>query len=229
MSELLTNSDFMALWITLKLAGLTTLILLIFGTPLAWWLARTRFVFKPVIEAVLALPLVLPPTVLGFYLLITLGPNGPFEPILALLGQRSLAFSFTGLVIGSVVYSLPFVIQPLQNAFTVIGDRPMEVAATLRASPLDRFFTVVLPLARPGFITAAVLGFAHTVGEFGVVLMIGGNIPGETQVLSISIYDHVEALEYTQAHLISACLLILSFALLMMVYGLNRKFSVMQS
>lgn len=228
MTELLTEADWAALWITLKLAGLTTLILLILGTPLAWWLSRTKFVLKPIIEAVLALPLVLPPTVLGFYLLITLGPNGPLKGILALLDQRTFAFSFTGLVIGSVVYSLPFVIQPLQNAFTAIGDRPMEVAATLRASPLDRFFTIVLPLARPGFITAAVLGFAHTVGEFGVVLMIGGNIPGETQVLSIAIYDHVEALEYTQAHLISGALLIFSFTLLMLIYGLNRKFSIMR-
>ncbi|OQX41304.1 MAG: molybdenum ABC transporter permease subunit, partial [Candidatus Sedimenticola endophacoides] len=188
--------DIAALWVTLKLALTTTLVLLLGGTPLAWWLARTRTRMKPAIEAVLALPLVLPPTVIGFYLLIALGPNGPIGGAMRWLGGPSPAFTFSGLVIGSVIYSLPFVVQPLHNAFSAIGERPLEVAATLRASPRDRFFSVVLPLARPGFITAAVLGFAHTVGEFGVVLMIGGNIPGETQVLSIAIYDHVEALEY---------------------------------
>jgi len=224
----LSEHDLAALWITLRLAGLTTIILLIIGTPLAWWLARSRWRFKFLAEALIALPLVLPPTVLGFYLLIALGPHGPLGGLMTALGGRPLAFTFTGLVIGSVFYSLPFVVQPLQGAFTAIGRRPLEVAATLRASPLDRFFTVAVPLARPGFLTAAVLGFAHTLGEFGVVLMIGGNIPGETQVISIAIYDHVESLEYTQAHWISAGLLLLSFLMLMVVYGLNRRFSVVR-
>ena len=225
---MLSQSDIVALAITAKLAALTTLILLILGTPLAWWLARSNWRFKYLLEAVIALPLVLPPTVLGFYLLIALGPRGPLGGLMEQLGARSLAFTFTGLVIGSVFYSMPFVVQPLQNAFSAIGKRPLEVAATLRASPLDRFITVVLPLARSGFLTAAVLGFAHTVGEFGVVLMIGGNIPGETQVLSIAIYDHVEALEYGQAHWLSGGLLLLSFVMLAAVYLVNRRFSVMQ-
>lgn len=223
---MLTETDFNALIITLKLAGITTLILLLLGTPLAWWIARTRWRFKFILEAVVALPLVLPPTVLGFYLLVTLGPHGPVGGLMQALGGQSLAFTFTGLVIGSVFYSMPFVVQPLQDAFTAIGNRPLEVAATLRASPLDRFFTVAVPLARSGFLTAAVLGFAHTIGEFGVVLMIGGNIPGETQVLSIAIYDHVEALEYTHAHWLSGGLLLLSFVLLMTVYALNHRFSM---
>ncbi|MCF6209084.1 MAG: molybdate ABC transporter permease subunit [Gammaproteobacteria bacterium] len=214
-----TDADIAALLVTLKLAGLTTLILLVIGTPLAWWLARTRWRGKPAIEALVALPLVLPPTVLGFYLLVLLGANGP-------LGEHSLAFTFTGLVIGSVFYSLPFVVQPLQGAFAAIDRGYIEAAATLRASPRDTFFSVVVPLARPGFLTATVLGFAHTVGEFGVVLMIGGNIPGSTQVLSIAIYEHVENLEYARAHWISAGLLVMSFALLLMVYGLNRRFKV---
>ena len=222
----MTDADLAALWITLKLAGTTTAILLVLGTPLAWWLARTRVRFKPLLEAVVALPLVLPPTVLGFYLLITLGPHGPVGGTLEALGGRPLAFTFTGLVIGSVFYSLPFVVQPLQDAFAGVGARTLEAAATLRASPLDRFFTVAVPLARPGFLTAAVLGFAHTVGEFGVVLMIGGNIPGETQVLSIAIYDHVEALEYGHAHWLAGGLLLLSFLMLLAVYTLNRRFSV---
>ncbi|RDE18273.1 molybdate ABC transporter permease subunit [Motiliproteus coralliicola] len=222
------STDLSALSITLQLAGLTTLILLLLGTPLAWWLARTQWRYKFLLEAVIALPLVLPPTVLGFYLLIALGPNGPIGGLAEALGGRSLAFSFTGLVIGSVFYSMPFVVQPLQNAFTAIGPRPLEVAATLRAGPLDRFFTVAVPLARSGFLTATVLGFAHTVGEFGVVLMIGGNIPGETQVLSIAIYDHVEALEYGQAHWLSGGLLAMSFALLILVYALNRRFAVVK-
>lgn len=225
---MVSESDLAALWVTLRLAGLTTLILLILGTPLAWWLTHTRWRFKFLVEALVALPLVLPPTVLGFYLLITLGPHGPVGGLMEILGGRSLAFTFTGLVVGSVFYSLPFVVQPLQNAFNAIGPRPLEVAATLRASPWDRFFTVVVPLARPGFFTGAVLGFAHTVGEFGVVLMIGGNIPGETQVLSIAIYDHVEALEYGHAHFLSGGLLLLSFLLLITVYALNRRFSVVQ-
>lgn len=226
---MLNDSDIAALVITLKLAAVTTIILLLLGTPLSWWLARTNWRYKFILEAVIALPLVLPPTVLGFYLLVALGPHGPVGDLMEWLGGRSLAFSFTGLVIGSVIYSMPFVIQPLQNAFANIGHRPLEVAATLRASPLDRFFTVAVPLARPGFLTAAVLGFAHTVGEFGVVLMIGGNIPGETQVLSIAIYDHVEALEYGHAHWLSGGLLLLSFLMLLAVYAFNRRFTLVQS
>jgi molybdate transport system permease protein len=220
----MTDADVSALWVTLQLAGLTTLILLVIGTPLAWWLARSRWRLKFLVESLVALPLVLPPTVLGFYLLIALGPNGPLAPLLEVFGVRTLAFTFTGLLIGSVFYSLPFVVQPLQNAFSLIGERPLEAAATLRASPMDRFMNVALPLARPGYLTAAVLGFAHTLGEFGVVLMIGGNIPGETQVLSIAIYDHVEALEYGQAHLLSGGLLLLSFLMLLVVYAINRRF-----
>jgi len=219
----MTDADVSALWVTLQLAGLTTLILLLIGTPLAWWLARSRWRLKFLVESLVALPLVLPPTVLGFYLLIALGPNGPLAPLLDFFGIRTLAFTFTGLVIGSVFYSLPFVVQPLQNAFSLIGERPLEAAATLRASPMDRFMSVALPLARPGYLTAAVLGFAHTLGEFGVVLMIGGNIPGETQVLSIAIYDHVEALDYGQAHLLSGGLLLLSFLMLLVVYAINRR------
>jgi molybdate transport system permease protein len=225
---MLSNPDIIALFITLKLAFLTTVILLVVGTPLAWWLARSRWRFKFLIEAVVALPLVLPPTVLGFYLLLTLGPNGPIGQLMNMLGAESLAFSFSGLVFASVFYSMPFVIQPLQDAFNAIGRRPMEVAATLGASPLDRFLTIAIPLARPGFLTAAVLGFAHTIGEFGVVLMIGGNIPGETQVLSIAIYDHVEALEYSNAHWLSGGLVVLSFLMLVTVYGLNRRFRIMK-
>jgi len=219
-------ADLTALRVTLQLAGLTTLILLVLGTPLAWWLARSRWRYRFLIEAVVALPLVLPPTVLGFYLLVALGPHGLLGGAMGALGGRPLAFTFPGLVIGSVLYSLPFVVQPLQDAFSSVGRRPLEVAATLRASPLDRFLTVAVPLARPGFLTGAVLGFAHTVGEFGVVLMIGGNIPGQTQVLSIAIYDHVEALEYGHAHLLAGSLLLLSFVLLMAVYALNRRFGI---
>ncbi|GAA3526355.1 molybdate ABC transporter permease subunit [Zobellella aerophila] len=218
--------DMAALWLTLRLAGVTVLLLLVLGTPLAWWLSQSRCRFKTVIEAMVALPLVLPPTVLGFYLLLALGPNGPLGALSQALGSGSLAFTFTGLVIGSACYSLPFVVQPLQGAFTTIGRRPLEVAATLRASKLDCFFTVVIPLARNGFLTAIVLGFAHTLGEFGVVLMIGGNIPGLTQVISIAIYDHVETLQYVEAHLLSGMLLALSFSILMAVYMLNRRFSV---
>lgn len=213
---MLTESDFIALAVTLKLAFISTFILLLLGTPLAWWLARSQWRFKFLFETVIALPLVLPPTVLGFYLLITLGAQGIFP--------RSLAFTFTGLVIGSVIYSMPFVVQPLQNAFSAIGQRPLDVAATLRATPLDRFFTVALPLARPGFISAAALGFAHTLGEFGVVLMIGGNIPGKTQVASIAIYNHTEALEYSQAHGLSILLILLSFILLACVYAYKKPF-----
>ena len=225
---MLTEADFTALVITLKLALISTLILLLLGTPLAWWLARTRWRFKFIPEAIVALPLVLPPTVLGFYLLLMLGPHGPVGGLMETLGGQPLAFTFAGLVIGSVIYSMPFVVQPLQDAFTAVGRRPLEVAATLRASPLDRFFTVAVPLARPGFLTAAVLGFAHTLGEFGVVLMIGGNIPGETRVASIAIYDHVEGLQYAHAHWLSGGLLLLSFLLLLMVYALNRRFRVVR-
>jgi len=226
---MLNEFDISTLFVTFKLASVSTIILLLIGTPIAWWLSQTRFKFKVVFEAIIALPLVLPPTVLGFYLLITLGSNGPVGKLLESLGGSSIAFTFSGLVVGSVIYSIPFVVQPLQNSFSGIGSRPLEVAATLGASPLDRFFTVAVPLARSGFMTAAVLGFAHTVGEFGVVLMIGGNIPGETGVLSIAIYDHVEAMEYGQAHWLSGGLLILSFIMLLFVYLFNRRFSIMRS
>jgi len=226
---MLNEFDISALIVTLKLASVSTIILLLIGTPIAWWLSQTRFKFKVIFEAIIALPLVLPPTVLGFYLLITLGSNGPVGKLLESLGGSSIAFTFSGLVVGSVIYSIPFVVQPLQNSFSGIGSRPLEVAATLGASPLDRFFTVAVPLARSGFMTATVLGFAHTVGEFGVVLMIGGNIPGETGVLSIAIYDHVEAMEYGQAHWLSGGLLILSFIMLLFVYLFNRRFSIMRS
>ena len=226
---MLNEYDLSALLVTIKLASITTVILILVGTPIAWWLSQTRFKFKAVIEAILALPLILPPTVLGFYLLMTLGTNGPIGNFLESLGGSSIAFTFTGLVVGSVIYSLPFVVQPLQNSFGSIGKQPMEVAATLGASKLDRFFTVAVPLARSGFITASVLGFAHTVGEFGVVLMIGGNIPGETGVLSIAIYDHVEAMEYGQAHILAGGLLVLSFVMLLVVYMFNHRFSIMRS
>ena len=210
-----------AITLTLKLAGLTTVILLLLGTPLAWWLARTRSAWKGVVGAVVALPLVLPPTVIGFYLLVTLGPNGPVGQLTQALGLGLLPFTFAGLVVGSVLYSLPFVVQPLQNAFEAIGDQPLEAAATLRASPLDTFFSVVLPLARPGYLTATVMGFAHTVGEFGVVLMMGGNIPGQTRVVSVQIYDYVEALEYAHAHWLAGGLMVFSFAVLLALYMLN--------
>jgi molybdate transport system permease protein len=212
-----------AVWLTLKLAGLTTVILLLLGTPLAWWLARTRSWVKSPISALVALPIVLPPTVIGFYLLVTLGPNGPLGQLMLSMGLNTLPFTFAGLVVGSVFYSLPFVVQPLQNAFEAIGERPLEVAATLRASPLDTFFSVVLPLAKPGYLTATVMGFAHTVGEFGVVLMIGGNIPDKTRVVSVQIYDHVEALEYAQAHWLSAGMLVFSFLVLLALYIVNSR------
>ena len=218
-----TSADLAALGLTLRLAAVTTAVLLVLATPLAWWLARTRSRWRAPVAAVATLPLVLPPTVLGFYLLVALGPAGPVGRLTQALGLGLLPFTFAGLVVASVVYSLPFVTQPLQGAFAAIGDRPLEAAATLRAGPLDTFFSVVLPLARPGYLTAAVLGFAHTVGEFGVVLMIGGNIPGRTRVASVQIYDHVEAVEYAQAHVLSAALVALSFAALLAVYGLQRR------
>ncbi|MCB1821610.1 MAG: molybdate ABC transporter permease subunit [Candidatus Competibacteraceae bacterium] len=215
----MSDVDLAAVWLTLKLATITTMILLIVGTPIAWWLARTGSKWKGVIGAVVALPLVLPPTVLGFYLLITLGPHGPIGQLTQFLGWGVLPFTFAGLVVASVFYSMPFVVQPLQQAFEAIGVRPLEVAATLRAGPWDAFFTVVLPLAKPGFITAAILGFAHTVGEFGVVLMIGGNIPEKTRVVSVQIYDHVEALEYAEAHLLAGGMLLFSFFVLLALYS----------
>jgi len=216
-----TASDLGAITLTLKLAALTTLILLLLGTPLAWWLARTRSAWKGPVGALVALPLVLPPTVLGFYFLVAMGPNGPIGAFTQWLGIGVLPFTFAGLVIGSVVYSMPFVVQPIQNAFEAIGQEPLEAAATLRASPLDTFWSVVLPLARPGYLTAVVMGFAHTVGEFGVVLMIGGNIPDKTRVMSVQIYDHVEALEYTQAHWLAAGMVAFSFLVLLALYALN--------
>jgi molybdate transport system permease protein len=219
----ISADDLAALWLTLRLAGLTTVILLLLGTPLALWLARTRHWLKTPLEAVVALPLVLPPTVLGFYLLLALAPDGLIGGTWQALGGAGLAFTFSGLVIGSVLYSLPFVVQPLQNAFEAGGTRLQEAAATLGAGPWDRFVSITLPMARRGLITAATLGFAHTVGEFGVVLMIGGNIPGKTQVLSIAIYDHVESLDFAQAHTLSAGLLLFSFAVMLTVYSVNRR------
>ena len=215
----LSESDYQAIWLTVRLAGIVTLILLVLGTPIAWWLARTRTRFKGLVGAVVALPLVLPPSVLGFYLLLAMGPHGLVGHLTRGLGIGPLPFTFEGLVIASVFYSLPFMVQPLQNAFETVGDRPLEVAATLRASRLDTFFTVAVPLALPGFLTASILTFAHTVGEFGVVLMIGGNIPGVTRVASVQIYDHVEALEYSQAHHLSAMMLVFSFLVLLALYA----------
>jgi len=216
--------DFTAIWLTLKLAGVTTVSLIVIGTPIAWWLAHTRSAAKPAIEAVVALPLVLPPTVLGFYLLIVLGPEGwvgmPWQSITG----SALTFTFTGLVLASVLYSLPFVVQPLQSAFESSGKQALEAAWCSRASRFDAFISVALPLARRGYVTAFVLGFAHTIGEFGVVLMVGGNIPGKTQVLSIVIYDHVESLDYATAHLLSIGLITFSFVTLLIVYSVNRRF-----
>ncbi len=209
--------------LTLELAGVTTVFLLLLGTPIAWWLARTSFRFKEAVAALVALPLVLPPTVIGFYLLIALGPDGPGGFVARLFGERSLAFSFPGLVIGSVIYSLPFTVQPIRSAFEAVGDRPLEAAATLRASPWDAFWTVAVPLARPGLIAGGVLGFAHTVGEFGVILMIGGNIPGATRVLSIAIYDHVELMEWGTAHLLSGGLLVFSFVVVALTLSLQQR------
>ena len=209
--------------LTLELAAITTTLLLVVGTPIAWWLARSKAAWKEAVAAVVALPLVLPPTVLGFYLLIFLGPDGPGGALASLWGARTLAFTFEGLVIGSVIYSIPFVVQPIRNAFEAFGERPLEAAATLRASPWDAFFSVALPLARPGIMTGAVLGFAHTVGEFGVVLMIGGNIPGKTKVLSIAIFDYVETLQWTPAHILSAGMLIFSFCVILTMMLLEKR------
>ncbi|MGF6273192.1 molybdate transport system permease protein [Massilia sp. UYP11] len=217
---MLDSSDFSAIWLTLRLATVVTLLLLVLGTPLAWWLARTHSRLRHAVGAVVALPLVLPPTVIGFYLLLAMGPDGPLGRLTTALGLGTLSFTFSGLVIGSVFYSLPFVVQPLQNAFEAVGTRPLEVAATLRASPWDTFWSVVVPLARPGFVTGAILGFAHTIGEFGVVLMIGGNIPDKTRVVSTQIYDHVEAMEYAQAHWLAGGMLVFSFVVLLVLYTL---------
>ena len=221
---MLSDADLAAVWLTVQLAALTTVLLLLLGTPVAWWLARTRSPLKGLVGSVVTLPLVLPPAVLGFYLLVLMGPNGPVGRLTQALGLGLLPFTFAGLVVASCLYSTPFVVQPLQQAFAAIGRAPMEAAATLRASPWDAFFTVALPLARPGFVTAAVLGFAHTVGEFGVVLMIGGNIPGKTQVLSMAIYNHVEAMEYANAHWLAGGMLVFSFAVLLVLNsrGWNR-------
>jgi molybdate transport system permease protein len=211
------------LLLTVKLALVTVACLLLVGTPLAWWLSRTRWRGKAVIEAIVALPIVLPPTVIGFYMLILLGPQGPIGWLWDLIGIGQLTFSFKGLVVASVVYSLPFVVQPIQNAYELMGEAPLEAARVLRAGPLDRFVTVATPLAAPGFLTAAVLGFAHTMGEFGVALMVGGNIPGQTRVVSIALYDHVETLDYGLAHWMAGILLAISFAVLLVVYIANRR------
>lgn len=218
-----TEADIVAIALTLRLALTTTGILLVLGTPLAWWLAHSNSRWRGAVGALVALPLVLPPTVLGFYLLIALSPNGPIGQITTALGLGTLPFTFWGLVIGSVLYSMPFVVQPLQNSFMALGARPLEMAATLRAGPWDRFVSVVIPQCRHGFITASVLGFAHTVGEFGVVLMIGGNIPGQTRVVSVQIYDHVESLNYGQAHWLAGSLVLFSFLVLFWVYGNQGK------
>ncbi len=217
------NPEWQAVWLTFKLALSTTLILLVLGTPLAWWLARSVSTWKELVGSLVTLPLVLPPTVLGFYLLIALGPEGPIGGLTESLGIGPLAFTFPGLVVGSVIYSLPFVVQPIRNAFEALGDRPLEVAATLRSGPIERFFRIALPLARPGFLSGAILGFAHTVGEFGVVLMIGGNIPGETRVLSVAIYDHVEALEWRQAHWLSGGMVLFGFAVVLIMSLLEKR------
>jgi molybdate transport system permease protein len=216
--SMFSPSDLAAIWLTLKLATVTTLLLLLIGTPIAWWLARTRSWWKGPVGAVVALPIVLPPTVLGFYLLLLMGPDGPVGRFTEWAGIGLLPFTFWGLVVASVFYSMPFVVQPLQNAFEAIGERPLEAAATLRASPLDAFFSVAVPLAKPGFLTATILGFAHTVGEFGVVLMIGGNIPDKTRVVSVQIYDHVEALEYAPAHWLAGGMVAFSFLVLLALY-----------
>ena len=220
---MLTSADFDTLILTAKVASISTLLMLLMGTPLAWWLARTSSAWKGIINTLVALPLVLPPTVLGFYLLVLMGPAGPIGQLTSWLGLGTLPFTFGGLVIASVLYSLPFVVQPLQTSFAAIGTQPLEAAATLRASPLDTFFTVVMPLAKPGFLTATILGFAHTVGEFGVVLMVGGNIPDKTRVVSVQIYNHVEALEYSEAHWLAGGLLLFSFTVLLILYSILKS------
>lgn len=220
----MSEADLLALRVTLTLSAITTGVLLLLGTPLAWWLARTRSRLAVAMEAVVALPLVLPPTVLGFYMLVALGPNGPIGGTLQAMGLHHLAFTFEGLVVASTLYSLPFMVQPLKDAFASVGTRLLDAAATLRASPWDRFFSVVVPTARRGFLTAITLTFAHTVGEFGVVLMVGGNIPGETRVLSIAIYDHAEAMDYASAHVLAGGLLAASFLLLLLLYAVNRRY-----
>lgn len=222
----LAPADLQAIWLTLKLCLCTTVILLVLATPLAWWLARGRSWWRTVVQSIVALPLVLPPTVLGFYLLVALGPRGPVGGTLEAVGLTHLAFSFSGILVASVLYSLPFAVQPLQQAFTQLGSRPVEVAASLGAGPLDRFVTVILPLCRGGFVVAATLTFAHTVGEFGVILMLGGSIPGETKVLSILIYEHAEAMNYLAAHRLSLLMLMFSFLVLFVVYSVNRRFQV---
>jgi molybdate transport system permease protein len=226
---MLTPSDLQAIALTLQVATLTTLVLLVAGVPLAWWLARSPSVWSRPVAALVSMPLVLPPSVLGFYLLVLMGPNGPVGQFTQALGLGVLSFSFTGLVIASVFYSLPFMVQPVLNAMQALGTRPLEAAASLRASPVDTFFHVVLPMCRPGLVTGVIMSFAHTVGEFGVVLMVGGNIPGRTEVISIAIYDHVETLEYEQAHVLSAGLLLFSFVVLLTVYTLNRRLRIVHA
>ena len=216
-------AELQAIWLTLKLASITTIILLLLGTPLAWWLATTRSWCKGPVSAIVALPLVLPPVVIGFYLLVLMGPKGPVGQLTQSLGLGLLPFTFAGLVVGSIFYSMPFVVQPLANAFEALGRAPLEAAATLRASPMDTFFSVVLPLCKPAYITAAVMGFAHTVGEFGIVLMLGGNIPGQTRTLSVQIYDHVEALEYAQAHWLAGGLMVFALITLLVLHWLQPK------
>lgn len=218
----LSELDLSALWVTLRLACMTVLVLLMVGTPIAWWLAHTRSKFRTIVEALVALPIVLPPTVLGFYILVTLGPYGPIGRLTGI----TFAFTFWGLVIASAFYSMPFVIQPLHAAFEAVGKGPLEAAWSLRASPFDAFLSVASPLALRGYISGIVLGFAHTMGEFGVVLMVGGSIPGQTRVLSTTVFDHVEQMEYTQAHIISAGMLVFSFLVLLGVYIFNRKFPI---
>jgi len=220
---ILTPESWQAVWLTFELATLTTLFLLVLATPLAWWLSQTESAWRGPVQAMVTLPLVLPPSVLGFYLLIAMGPQGPLGQFTQAMGWGVLSFTFVGLLIGSILFSLPFAVQPLQHAFDAVGKRPMEVAATLRASPFDAFWHVALPLAKPGFVTAAILSFAHTVGEFGVVLMIGGNIPGKTRVVSTEIYGHVESMEYAQAHGLAAGMLVFSFAVLLALALLNRR------
>ena len=220
---MLGENDFSAIILTLKLAAITTIIFLLIGTPIAWWLARSQAWWKGIVSAIVMLPIVLPPTVIGFYLLLAMGSQGWIGHITQALGLGLLPFTFAGLVIASVFYSLPFVVQPLQNAFESIGQRPLEVAAKLRASPFDTFFSVILPLAKPAYLTASVLAFAHTMGEFGIVLMVGGNIPDKTRVVSVQIYEHVEAIEYSQAHWLSAAMLAFSFLMLLALYALNNN------